>query len=132
MEKLELKHLAPYLPYKLNIVFTTSKGVKIHLMDSKNIMDLLTYTDNYKVKLRPLSELKNFENEIFNLYDVRNPNNMKDCLYDIQRVIENGIEFETCYAFVDWMFQKHFDVFGLIDKGLAISYSDVQSTSNEG
>ena len=33
---------------------------------------------------------------------------------------------------VEWLCEYHFDIFGLINKGLAISYSDVQPTSNEG
>ena len=41
-------------------------------------------------------------------------------------------DIHLAFKIYEVLFEMHFDVFGLINKGLAISYSDVQSTSNEG
>ncbi len=128
MEKLTLKHVAPYLPYGLKIrqidKYTGTNIFEWNVLDINVLFNKRYGSISVKPVLRPLSELKNFEAQIMNLYDVRNPSNMATCLYDIERVIESGVEFDTSYAFVDWMFKNHFDVNKLIDRNLAISYSE--------
>ena len=120
MEKLELKHLAPYLPYEL-------KGKDIQEgfdgIREMNIKTIDYFLHNVKPILRPLSDLTN--GKYYKCLEV---------LYSeekIKRILnEHWCHWE--YKVLILCFEEHIDVFGLIPKGLAISYSDVQSTSNEG
>ena len=117
--KLELKHLAPYLPYSL-------KCLNQHLPDTELVVEELIGVSNHitwsgifnarhgsnhtpicgvKPILRPLSDLnyKPFRN-----YDYL----VNQKLYSMQE-----------YEFI---FSNHFDVFGLIDKGLAIDINTIK------
>jgi hypothetical protein len=82
MEKLELKHLAPYLPYGLNGIYN---GKRVDF----NSDNIYTFTLNAKPIFKPLP-FKDFTS--------------RD------------------YTYNEWIFffKGHFDVFGLIEKGLAI------------
>lgn len=114
--KLELKHLAPYLPY----------GVMCELQDqgeTKQAKLCGAYSDNsyaffdtvesehgydsIKPILRPLSDLtKEIEH-----------NGKKFIPIQITR---NYTDENVSYKLCDKLFEWHFDVFGLIDQGLAI------------
>lgn len=141
MEKLELKHLAPYLPY----------GLKMEKNKDNHAVRLNTYyiltgvlSDSAigwgdKPILRPLSDLT--KEGGFNLdslpkdiicgewvqefYDlINNRVNDPDLDYDeIQYLIELAP-----YKFIEALLENHFDVFGLIEKGLAI---DINTLENE-
>lgn len=136
MEKLELKHLTPYLPYGLKIKTSNNQGNVIRQIHGIDISEefilacgYINYieSDNYypytlkscKPILRPLSDLK--EDNYYFTYCNNSGFMMKGKNETYIRL--NDLEY---------LFKNHFDVFGLIDKGLAISYSDVQSMSNEG
>lgn len=143
MEKLELKHLAPYLPYELKLKRFDGKISELEI--GYNPTALLV---NFKPILRPLSDLMNeinIKNDVFipveyfeigdddsgTEYDNGNIKTIEkliyiskyNCFFDI-----HYLPFDLVQKLLEW----HFDIYGLIDKGLAISYSDVQSTSNEG
>jgi hypothetical protein len=110
MKKLELKHLAPYLPYKLKYKSLFNGSIN-------NLYDLSTdINDNYwgvKIKpiLRPLSdlELDEFKNKIFN----------------IEYIIDKETDADLGYYEWCFLFENHFDVFGLIEKGLAININTI-------
>ena len=159
MEKLELKHLAPYLPYKVKILvydayvdsydtsYTNIKGIKEIELNSR-WLSVLEYERNCK------TEVKNFPFRIKNkeyqsnklikpilrpLSDLKKEiiiNNKKVVpFYDILRRCDDQIschKLRTSYLtgecdakeFNVYMFNMllsyHFDVFGLIEKELAI------------
>ena len=113
--KLELKHLAPYLPYGLMCQLTDQSKIKVAKLcgaytdNSYAFFDTVESEHGYsKIKpiLRPLADLDNdeYENRIFN----------RDYIIDKETDSELGY-YEWCY-----LFENHFDVFGLIEKGLAI------------
>lgn len=121
MSKLELKHLAPYLPYELQIgwlsekeegVFNTDSVVKME-MTADNIIYFSNNNNNTKPLFMPLSAFNNSEadTEIFNRAGA------------YTSVILNDISILP-YFEVEILFKYHFDVFGLIEKGLAISMID--------
>jgi hypothetical protein len=132
MEKLELKHIAPYLPYNVKLMF---KGKDIDRLSFKKYYILKeiqegficvngyrTNNKSYLPILRPIEELydssTDFGIKIVHYFNFRT--NVKlDCKNFPYHVMEQ-------------LFKNHFDVFGLIEKGLAVSYSDVESSSNEG
>jgi len=148
--KLELKHLAPYLPHKLQVSINKN-GWEYMISGNSNIAELrglygddmcLLYQENegfdldfesFELILRPKTDLvkeieingKKFvpalvlwsvsieEEEDFEIYG-KIPDFWKNNL---------NLEFENdlSYREMKYLFKWHFDVFGLIEKGLAIN-----------
>lgn len=119
MEKLELKHLAPYLPYGLTCLWGdkrkeiyTIMGVSFNRKLSvrvnwyKQTMQIFAF----KPILRPLSDLTNEDIKKTDLGFLGFEN------------LKNDIDTINVMTFQDvhFLLSNHFDVFGLIDKGLAI------------
>ena len=112
-EKLELKHLAPYLPYGLKIWSRHKKSdnYDTYEMSINNINIVMTY-DLRKPLLRPLSD---FQKET----DLELDNHIIICGERFYDVFKN--DFRTMgYEKFCWFLEQHYDVFGLIEKGLAI------------
>ena len=111
--KLELKHLAPYLPYGLKYIDKDSKkletmrsiSTEINLIDMGwgNAHDL----KEFKPILRPLSDLTE------EYVSKKTIEDYKFC---------SSIDITKCltYHSLTYLLSLHFDVFGLIEKGLAI------------
>ena len=111
--KLELKHLAPYYPYGMKVKYQhTIKDfyiIEVEKLGKNYVSDYDSEYDFIDIKpiLRPLPDYKNF------------------IIYD-QNKDKVEIEFRGSliqlndYYKVDLLFKNHFDVFGLIKKGLAI------------
>ncbi|HFG0578877.1 TPA: hypothetical protein ACGFUY_002743, partial [Flavobacterium psychrophilum] len=129
--KLELKHLAPYLPYKLK--FKRQDYIYIHMLLGISFEDIIFELGKTPIKfikpiLRPISDL-NSEIELNGrkFYPI-------DELAEIDEVVvlQYSFEFfETSMKYlphwiVEQLLEWHFDVFGLIEKGLAISIHDVE------
>lgn len=125
--KLKLKHLAGYLPYGLQIYFESLDGEnKSTWTLSYNEIDFLLRNRNKPI-LRPLSDLtkdnvleiieySDFENIYFN----GNPSDLifintedKTYLSDISKNME-------------FLFKNHFDIYGLIEKGLAVDINTLK------
>ena len=168
--KLELKHLAPYLPYGLIVEFEGTNGMiasyyypagrkfgmppheawfnsGVLSLEDEDKDSELSCAINYKqVKpiLRPLSDLtKEIEHngekfvpiiELFPLF-FRKPEHAEmvcnqeldyaECHYygGGALYINTNHILDNRYELIDKLFEWHFDVFGLIDKGLAIEKS---------
>lgn len=128
--ELEIKHIAPYLPYGLNVLHIQyiSFGKSVERIDVLNGVsnDCCTFNigcDWYfdtkendctiKPILLPLESLRNYSNEIKALGYRTDENNF----YNLMSDIPNGV---GCYDIMQLCFEKHIDVFGLIPSGLAI------------
>ena len=135
MKTIELKHLAPYLPYNLKFRQRVRKPTspvayyyENRLMTVSHIEWLLT-SEIQKPILRPLSDLTEKV-----LKDIK-----KMMLVDFEYIDKDGIQsihfptgnisitsihyeiVEECpLGFYNYLLKHHFDVFGLIEKGLAI------------
>jgi hypothetical protein len=130
--KLELKHIAPYLPYGVKFyVFDDPKFEKDYLkkypngqsrvdITISNVIDKI-FKDRYKPILRPLSDLtKENINEMIEYSDFENiyfSSNPSDLIF-INTEEKNYLS--DIYRNLEFLFKNHFDVFGLIDAGLAI------------
>ena len=101
MKTLELKHLAPYLPYGLK-VFLVNHNYHEYPMTSENIITIEGTIR--KPILRPLSDLDLPEDNEFNT-----PENLQGCTF----------------GYVTGLISEHYDVFGLIEKGLAIDINTI-------
>lgn len=124
MEKLTIKHLAPYLPYGLKIEFSRNIYPKKTEIQELSIFDFHLWDDNkFKIKpiLRPLSDLRNEININGNGFIPFKKLETKVIMseFDLNEWIETITE---SMPLSDWnlLFEWHFDVFGLIEKGLAI------------
>jgi hypothetical protein len=150
--KLELKHLAPYLPYGLNAKASDDNTIRtvtlLHCtydtktVGLKHLLHGGTFLKKHKPILRPLSDLNTeFEgNEhsinaliekkygldygIFSHYKgFLNIELDGDPLlrYDSNKCLD----FKVIFEIQEHLFKHHFDVFGLIEKGLAINVNDL-------
>ena len=128
---LEFKHLSNYFPYKLRILNGYGDLRILEYTDLKSVSD---EGNVYGVKpiLRPLTDLDSAITDINGFQFV--PSVRFELVKD-----EDGDWCEEFYAdqcespkakvmvtqMNFWLFEYHFDVFGLIEKGLAISIHDV-------
>ncbi|EMY3479095.1 hypothetical protein [Flavobacterium psychrophilum] len=121
---LELKHLAPYLPYELelvarNVVSETPKRI-FGKLSSMNIMSLVENDTLYKPILRPMSDLHcDFEIDDCNVYNSLSARSRSDLNYSEPSFTK------LAYDDIQKVLKLHFDVFGLIEKGIAISIHDL-------
>ena len=144
--KLELKHLSPYLPYGLNLKINTPIGTsnRVLELDCGHDFNLHLSEGNVKPILRPLSDLyKNIDingENIIPVIELANINFPRHAwvIVDKWQFIKTkagGYTFEWDDGYECWLFdgssqmnqvalhykllEWHFDVFGLIEKGLA-------------
>lgn len=136
-EQIEIKHLAPYLPY----------GVKILRPDGKTLLQLIGIENNLlifrepnrdnvsygditknKLALRPMSDLTKevYQNEILirwggGLSDRAKAQWLKEVTDEMLYSAFNSIR----YDFVEFMLEHHLDVFNLIPQNLAIDINSL-------
>jgi len=139
--KLELKHFAAYLAYEIEVI--DEGNYECNKLSYYNY-NFLKKNSLYKLKpiLRPLSDLtKEIEHngerfvpiEYFEIYEENNLS--KDYGGFNIRVIEllESISKHNCYNDIDFLpngvvkklLEWHFDIFGLIEKGLAVDANTV-------
>jgi hypothetical protein len=135
--KLEIKHLAPYLPYGLKIECHSEKEINIEGNFISKMVELSknAVTDNFgmnwtleiKPILRPLSDLtKEIEvnGERFvpleRLFEVESSIDRHLNYLEIEQQSKIGMKYIS-FGIVQKLFEWHFDVFGLIEKELAIN-----------
>ena len=123
--KLELKHLAPYLPYGLKVS-------KIHVMHSHTgigSIDHVLHSVNkgksqYKPILRPLSDITKFE-DIMDEFSENSWEIFENAFFVFGRSLNC---FDTInYTIAELCFKYHLDIFGLIEQGLAIDINTLES-----
>ena len=150
--KLELKHLAPYLPYGLSFSVNL-KDVLDNFPDELRTLKLAVPSIDLALKtgkpiLRPLSSMTKEEAYEFGVL-LTSEADMEDKEVGIGKMVLMGsiyptimyqdkenedysimIQFSSTgingiglvpYEAYEWLFKNHFDVFGLIGKGLAIA-----------
>lgn len=151
--KLELKHLAPYLPYKLkiqywdrNVVMNAGQGSSMNWIGITAVLRRQGEKQNCYPILRPLSDLTkeikvdgsliNPENELckkllisncklstdHNIVSLQLPKGVSNRLIAIGSEIVDECDFGVYQKLLEW----HFDVFGLIEKGLAIDINTLK------
>jgi hypothetical protein len=122
--KIELEKLAPYLPYKLQIQSTLGiKEMHYNRFENRNdlvmVLDVLKATFNEKPILRPLSDLtKEIEVNGESFVPAVRLHFGNDAIEILQgdNWVSQWLSYEECNYLISW----HFDVFGLIEQGLAV------------
>lgn len=124
MDKLELKHLSPYLPYELRLTAYSKpmNGRMCELLAKHNYSTI-------KPILRPLSEADVLIYNEFVKYNNNDPFDLEIinifCFERIETESVSDIDLNNLqYEAFEWLTRNHFDVFGLIPAGLAISYKE--------
>lgn len=126
--KLEIKHLAPYLPYGLKAKFQAKnkKTCRKYVIGTISVMysdcsiccyDTVNATpDNFKPILRPLSDYADINSDAMNSLncDMSEQINLNEFAIGY---ICLGSLYQSTY---DLCLKNHIDVFGLIDQGLAL------------
>ena len=139
--KLELKHISPYIPYDLEFKDpeTVVPGVMVAICAGMPGLlfyenkDEIEYFDLSRVKplLIPLSELpKQAKSTVVGIRNIDQINSKswylikhkggETCFYDLPE----EMPIEDVYDTYEQLFAAHYDVFGLIEKGLALNKLD--------
>lgn len=132
--KLELKHLAPYLPYGLEVIYTHTK----ERGSIRNLYDIEEYNDiklginwlygehiwMFKPILRPLSDLTK-EIEVDSELTTISKDNTWGRFDEIATLKPHQLRFIQLREY-ELLLEYHFDVFGLIEQGLAIDINTLE------
>jgi hypothetical protein len=121
--KLELKHLAPYLPYGLKLK-VTDKFYKYDIMtlcdksglSNIGISEVIDDIDSFKPILVPLSDFKNINSRQFAELDWDIQNQIELCDLANKEISFASLSVDT----YNLCLINHIDIFGLIDNKLAI------------
>ena len=137
--KLELKHIAPYLPYGLKFrngkEFDVVTGIDNNTVISLFRGHLANFTSIEEIKpiLRPLSDLTK-EIEVNGTKYESVEHYFEEIYYtqtfhkQVKSIIQDERWINHCeYILVEFLFEHHFDVFGLIPQGLAIDFNTLES-----
>jgi hypothetical protein len=138
--KLEIKHLAPYLPYKLKCLYTHTNKIgtisNIYTIgdgyDNEDVKLSIDYNNEehiwmFKPILRPISDLSILVKDEFERYDgIRSGKADEEVINifceenGVDEIIENIDLKSLPYECIEYIFRNHYDFFGLIEAGLAI------------
>lgn len=132
--KLELRHIVPYLPHKLKVVCEGEK-TNISWISTNNIAIIRPNSNgeikrikwehaylNVKPILRPITDLnlrwikENIQDDITDFRFNRNKLG-----FSLEVYVSSFFWTGTSYEEISKLFEHHFDVFGLINEGLAIN-----------
>ena len=126
--KLELKELAPYLPYGLKVLLVNHKSLdgKEHIFNMSSInVDVIEGTIRKPI-LRPLSDLTK-EIDLGDGSPIMILSYLELDFEDLQVMLKNDVLLlNISWHDIEILFQAHFDVFGLIPKGLAIDINTLK------
>jgi hypothetical protein len=136
--KLELKHLAPYLPFTLPIKVMEEEQVsrsEWEILEYNSILNscfLMQNLKNIKPILRPILDLSILIIEEFEKYDGKRNGKANEEIINlfceengVDENIENMELKSLPYECVEFMFKNHYDFFGLIEKNLAIDINKI-------
>jgi len=130
--KLQLKHLSPYLPYELKLkegVLSSISGRwgTVKYIDSVGD-DYNTSIERVKPLFIPLSDLtKNIEVNGRIIIPIEYiSTSVSDSQRTMRRVVHNLSLDNIEYWKMERLFELHFDVFRLIDEGLAIDINSLK------
>lgn len=144
--KLKLKHIAPYLPYELNceildyqsdyvgIQYATIKGYyilgnEVYYNFSNGRQNAGKLPSQFKVFLRPLSDfIKEIDHHGEKFVPIDKIESINPTTKDTNPCVimyDGSLEMQY-YQNYELLFKWHFDVFGLIKKGLAVDIKNIK------
>ena len=124
-KELLLRYLSMALPYGVVIKITSDGGMLevSHNMrlDAELLADLLHTEDDFKPYLRPMSSMTDEEDKKRIQLGIWRSSQANG--HEVTRISPDILECYNSQAFqnaLDFLLREHFDIFGLISKGLAI------------
>lgn len=135
--KLELKHIAPYLPYGLKCMYgciMDANNDHVEILNENNIQQVLNGHGTFVIQpiLRPLSDLTK-EIEVNGTKYESVEHYFEEIYYtqtlhkQVKSIIQDERWINHCeYILVEFLFAHHFDVFGLIEQGLVIDINTLE------
>lgn len=128
---LTLEHLAPYLPYETPIMpLYRSMSMGLGYNEITLSFDVMHYfqIEDINPILRPLSEYKDINSKSMNNLDTD-----LQIQVEIWDLANKKIAFQSIsYGTAMECFANHIDIFGLIDKGLAIDINSIEGKETKG
>lgn len=127
IKKLELKHWSSYLPYDVKIVRSywsyrfLEQVTEVITLDFSNI-GIYFYDEYSNLTLRPMSDL-NKEVEING--ETFTPAERIKKMYPVDTFSSTTNPAQWSYRIVQQLLEWHFDIYGLIDEGLAININEL-------
>jgi hypothetical protein len=144
-EKLEAKHIAPYLPYKLKfwhlklrhtqeltrMTISSNRDVLVDIESDTLIYESALNSSLIKPVLRPMSDLikpiKEAGDDIIPIEVMFLPLGERKILTSWAKENRCWLGDQISYLVYQHLFEMHFDVFGLINKGLAIDINAIDN-----
>lgn len=123
-QKLTLKELAPYLPYELCIYAKDCYPLvefKMHAVGGTGFIGINEVINSkmYKPILSPMYDYDKFESDFDLSTDFYSSH--IDSSNELSLLNSGSTTYlSDILTVTQWLFENHFDVFGLIEKGLAI------------
>lgn len=106
----QIEYIAPYLPYSLTAYRKGSTPLRVTLLNYTTLFE----HEERKPVLRPLSDLKN--NDLFSFdFD----SELIFFIIEIEQEIQSWFDTKI-------LLSNHYDIFGLIEKKLAIDINTIQ------
>ena len=152
--KLELRDLAPYLPYGVKMIFEKSGDIRVlnglfielgELRFHFNVINRGQTIWNYKPILRPLSDLNRFGEDIINEHSINllisEKYNLEygtlshfkgelsidlDGDFDLRYDANKNISFDVMLTIQKELLKGHYDIFNLIENNLAIDINTIK------
>lgn len=132
--KLEKKHLAPYFPFNLCVKkrFGRYSETKIEILDADDLKTF-EFFKIFKPILRPISDLTKeieYNREKFIPIEMLIKYSTNDFVGEWLYQFKQGRLFfneEIPFKIIQKLLEWHFDVFGLIDAGLAIDINTLKN-----
>lgn len=141
MKKLETKHLAPYLPYGLKTVWGNNSPYEMLGINGNNLYSKCGILGSKqsliianKPLLRPISDITNVIEHNGEKF-IPNERLLENSCFNVAKMEQSEIDsfgeshkmdvfwsYHDCSQLISW----HFDVFGLIEKGLAIDINTIK------
>lgn len=135
---LQAVFLAPYLPYEIESLNPFDERNKIIGLKNETYFiengNTYAYGDirDCRLILKPISDLSLLVIEEFEKYDGKRNGKSNDEIINlfceengVDEIIENIVLSSLPYECIEFMFRNHYDFFGLISEGLAVSIHDV-------
>ena len=134
-KELLLRYLSMALPYGVVIKITSDGGmseVSYNMrLDAELLADLLHTEDDFKPYLRPLSSMTDEEDKKRIQLGIWRSSQTNG--YEVTRINPDIFQSYNSQAFqnaLDFLLREHFDIFGLIPKGLAIEVTEDNNPYN--
>ena len=143
---IELKHLAPYLPYGLKAMdnkdeifemtgFSAEHGNSFKMIELMNVNESKYFGNFVGIRpiLRPMSDLKkeitHKGKKLTPIYWLEEFYDTLDLHEQAVRLIKEPMWVNQCdYMLIIHLIEWYFDVFGLIEKGLAVDVNTLPQT----